>query len=81
MLTEASGPRSQFFPIRTDHKPAKNLFIFSSNGQAHQGAKQAKQRRAFLIKKIYENFGKSLAIFRNFCKSSETVQKCLPSLL
>ena len=43
MLTEASGPRSQFFPIRTDHKPVNNLFIFSSNGQAHQ---EAKQRRA-----------------------------------
>ena len=40
MLTEATGPSSQFFPIRTDHKPVNNLFIFSSIGQAHQGANQ-----------------------------------------
>ena len=49
MLTEVSGPRSaysgarprsQFFLIRTDYKPVNNLFIFSSNGQAHQGANQ-----------------------------------------
>ena len=36
-------------------------------------------RKAFFVKNIYENFGKSLAIFRNFWKSSETVQKCFPS--
>ena len=41
----------------------------------------ANQRRAFFKKKIYENFGKSLAIFRNFCKSSETVKNCFPSFL
>ena len=32
--------RSQFFPIRTDHKPVNNFFIFSSIEQAHQGANQ-----------------------------------------
>ena len=33
------------------------------------------------IRKIYENFGKSLAIFGNFWKTSETVQKCFPMFL
>ena len=70
MLTEASGPRSQFFPIRTDHKPVNNLFIFSSNGQAHQ---EAKQRRAFFIKKmkILENLWQSSETFVNFGNSSK----------
>ena len=46
-----------------------------------RGEPEAKQHRAFFIKRIYENFGKSLAIFINFWKSSETVQKCFPSFL
>ena len=30
-----SSPRSQFFTIRTDPKPANNLFIFSCNKLAY----------------------------------------------
>jgi len=30
MVKNCDRPRSQFFTIRTDHKPANNMFIFFS---------------------------------------------------
>ena len=74
-------PRSQFFPIQTDHKLVNNLFIFPPMDKHIKGPTRGKAGRVFFIKKIYENFGKSLAFFRNSWKSSETVQKCFPLYL
>ena len=34
--------------------------------------------RNFYKRRIYENFGQSLAIFGNFWKTSETAQRCFP---
>ena len=78
-MTEVSifRPRSQFFPLRTDHKPVNNLFIFSSNGQAHQGANQRRisAGRFSLSKrfmKVFENIWQSSETFGNLRQSSET---------
>ena len=76
MLTEASG----FFPIRNNHKPVNNLFIFSSNGQAHQGANQRRSSAGrFSYKrfmKILENLWQSSETFENLRKQFESVFHC-----
>ena len=59
MLTEASEPRSEFFPIRTDHKPVNTLFIFSSNGHA--------------LLKIFGNVRKSSEIFGKLWKRFKVI--------
>ena len=61
-------PRSQFFPIRTDHKPVKNFFIFSSNGQAHQGANQRRSSAGCL-----QNLWQSSETFGNLQKQFKSV--------
>ena len=57
MLTEASGPRSAY------SGRGHSFSLYGPTISTSRGEPEAKQRRAFFIKKIYENFGKSLAIF------------------
>ena len=62
--------RSQFFPIRTDHKPVNNLFIFPptdkhikgrTRGEATKGVFHKKDLLKFW--KIFGNLQKLLKIF------------------
>ena len=75
MLTKASGPRSQFFPIRTDHKPVNNLFIFPPTDKHIRGRTRGKAVQGVFHKKdiwkfwkIFGNLQKLLEIFGNSSK-------------
>ena len=53
-------------------KSLENLREFPKTSETLQTVEE------LYTKKIYENFGKSLAILGNVWKTSETVQKCFP---
>ena len=65
------------FPFNTTS--TKNTYMLFTGWEVHIGKNC--DWGLNMLTEAYDNFGKSLAIFRIFWKSSETVQKCFPSFL